>query len=78
MRKMKEMRRLCVYIVYEPPQTPQDIVDKRMIPGRMAVENCKLCKNGFAEKSLENKAFFWYDRNALKIVIHKLSTFLHI
>ena len=55
---MKEMRRLCVYIVYIPPHTPQDIVDKRMVSDRCLWKNCNLCKNLSAEKSLENKAFF--------------------
>ena len=74
---MKEMRRLCVYIVYAYEQAPQDVVDKRPAIGRRPVEKLQIVQKSFRRKTLENKVFFWYAREALKTVIHKLSTFLH-
>ena len=55
---MKEMHRLYVYIVYIPPHTPQDIVDKRMVVDRCLWKNCNLCKNLSAEKALKTRLFF--------------------
>ena len=55
---MKEMNRLCVYIVYGTPQSPQDVVDKCAAMDRSLWKNCNLRKNLFAEKALKIRLFF--------------------
>ena len=57
-QKMKEMRRLCVYIVYAYEQAPQDIVDKRPAVSRRPVEKLQIVQKSFRRKTLENKVFF--------------------
>jgi hypothetical protein len=55
---MKEMRRLCVYIVYAHAQSPQDIVDKRSAFGRGPVDKLQFVQKSNRRKTLENKVFF--------------------
>ena len=55
---MKEMRRLCVYIVYVDEQVPQDIVDKQGLPGRRPVDKLQFVQNPIRRKTLENTIFF--------------------